>query len=130
MPLRQVVRGKLRRDPAPTTRDPGAEHRHTRPWAVEEAQRVRQQAGENQRDEHDRDCQVLRPVAGVAWGGRQTRSDDADHDCAHRQVLGAPGVLVQHPLREEHQHEQPSGERRLHDDQRREQQRDDLQRPA
>jgi hypothetical protein len=39
-------------------------------------------------------------------------------------------MLVQHPLCEEHQHEQAGRERRLHDHQRRKQQRDDLQRPA
>ena len=41
-----------------------------------------------------------------------------------------PGVLAEHPLPDEQQHEQARGERRLHDDQRREQQRDHLQRPA
>jgi hypothetical protein len=69
-------------------------------------------------------------VARVAWRSRQAGSHHPHDDRRHRQVLGAPGVLVQHPLREEHQHEQPGGERRLHDHQRREQQRDDLQRPA
>ncbi len=37
---------------------------------------------------------------------------------------------MQHALRQEHQHEQAGRERRLHDDQRSEQQRDDLQWPA
>ncbi len=40
------------------------------------------------------------------------------------------GVLAEHPLPHEHQHEQARGERGLHDDQRRQQQRDHLQRPA
>ncbi len=52
------------------------------------------------------------------------------HDRADRHVLVAPGALAQHPLGEEHQHQQAGRERRLHDDQRSEQQRDDLQRPA
>jgi hypothetical protein len=39
-------------------------------------------------------------------------------------------VLAERPLAHEHQHEQSRGERGLHDDQRREQQRDHLQRPA
>jgi hypothetical protein len=69
-------------------------------------------------------------VPGRSRRRRQAGADHADHDCGHREVLAAPCVLVQHPLREEHQHEQTGGERRLHDDERREQQRDDLQRPA
>jgi hypothetical protein len=96
----------------------------------QQAQHVRKQGGEAQPDEHDRDRQVLRAVAGVARGGREAGSHNTDHDRRHRQVLGTPGVLVQHPLREEHQHEQAGRERRLHDHQRREQQRDDLQRPT
>ncbi len=60
----------------------------------------------------------------------QPGADHAEHDRDHRDVLGAPGVLAEHPLREEHEHEQAAGERRLHDDQRSEQQGDDLQRPA
>lgn len=69
-------------------------------------------------------------MAGVARRRGQPGADDADNDRRHREVLRAPGVLVEHALREEHQHEQAGGQRRLHDDQRREQQRDDLQRPA
>jgi hypothetical protein len=42
----------------------------------------------------------------------------------------APGVLAEHPLSQEHQHEQAGGERGLHYDQRREQQREHLQWPA
>ncbi len=96
----------------------------------EQPQRIREQRGNRQPGEHDRDRKGLRAVAGVAGRRRHARSDHADHDCRHRHVLGAPGVLVQHALREEHQHEQPGGQRRLDDHQRREQQRDDLQRPA
>ncbi len=69
-------------------------------------------------------------MSGVArWSG-QPRADHAGHDRRHRHVLRAAGVLVEHALCKEHQHQQARGERRLHDDQRREQQRDDLQRPA
>lgn len=93
-------------------------------------QGVREHCGDAKTDEHERDRQVLRAVRGVAWRGGEARSDHADHDRRHRHVLHPPGVLVQHPLREEHQHEQTRRERRLHDDQRREQQRDELQRPA
>jgi len=45
-------------------------------------------------------------------------------------MLTAPGVLVQHPLTEEQQHQQPDRHRRLDHHQRREQQRHHLQRPA
>jgi len=69
-------------------------------------------------------------VAGGARRRRQARAHYADHDRRHRHVLQTSGVLVQHPLRKEHQHEQARRERRLHDHQRREHQRDDLQRPA
>jgi hypothetical protein len=45
-------------------------------------------------------------------------------------VLVTPGVLVQHPLREEHEHQQADGERRLDHHQRSQQQGHDLQRPT
>ena len=94
------------------------------------AQQIGQQRRQAQPDEHDRDRQVLRAVSRHAWGGRQARPDHADHDRPHREVLVSPGVLVQHPLAEEHQHEQARGERRLNDHERCQQQRDQLQRPA
>jgi hypothetical protein len=39
-------------------------------------------------------------------------------------------MLVEHPLREEHQHQQPGRERRLHHHQRSQQQGGNLQRPT
>ncbi len=42
-------------------------------------------------------------------------------------MLAAAGTLVEHPFADDHEHEQPAGERGLHDDERREQERDDLQ---
>ncbi len=45
-------------------------------------------------------------------------------------MLAAAGALVEQSLADEQQHEQPAGEGRLHDDERGEQQRDDLQREA
>jgi hypothetical protein len=44
-------------------------------------------------------------------------------------MLVAPGVLAEHPLAEEQQHEQADGERRLHHHERCQQQRQHLQRP-
>ncbi len=69
-------------------------------------------------------------MARAARWRAQTRPDHADHDRRHRDVLVATGVLTQHPLSQEHQHEQTGGERGLHDDQRRQQQCEHLQRPA
>jgi hypothetical protein len=130
MPLREVVRGELRRDAAEAARDARAEHRQGRRRAPEQAQRVWQQACHREREQDDRDREILRAVAGVPRRRRQPGADDAKHDRGHRDVLVAPDVLVQHALREEQQHEQAGGQGRLHDDERREQQRDDLQRPA
>ena len=65
-------------------------------------------------------------MSGRARRREQAGADHADHDREHREVLLAPGVLAEHSLREEHQHEQSAGERWLHDDERRQQQRDDL----
>jgi len=93
-------------------------------------QQIGQERRQAQPDEHDRDRQVLRAMSRRAWRGRQARPDHADHDRPHRQVLVPPGVLVQHPLAEEHQHEQARGECRLDDYERCQQQRDQLQRPA
>jgi len=45
-------------------------------------------------------------------------------------VLGAPGVLPEHPFGQHEQHQQADRERRLHDHQRRQRQRQHLQRPA
>jgi len=69
-------------------------------------------------------------VAGAARRSAQARADHPDHDRRHRQVLLTPRVLAQHPLSQEHQHEQARGQRGLDHDQRRQQQRDHLQRPA
>jgi len=45
-------------------------------------------------------------------------------------MLVAPGVLAEQALGEEHQHQQPGGERGLDDDERSQHQGDDLKRPA
>ena len=73
---------------------------------------------------------MLGGVTRAARRRAQPRSDHADHDRRHREVLVPARVLAEHPLSHEHQHEQARGERGLHDDQWREQQRDHLQRPT
>lgn len=126
----EIVGGELRRHAAPAEREPGSDHRHLGARTAEHAQHVGDQAGERERGEHDRDRELLGGVGGAARGGKQPGADHADHDCPDRHVLIAPSVLAQHALGEQHQHEQPRGQRGLHHDQRREQQREHLQRPA
>jgi len=69
-------------------------------------------------------------VARAARRRAQPRADHTDHDRRHRDVLVSTRVLAEHPLTDEHQHEQSRCERGLYHDQRREQQRDHLQRPT
>jgi hypothetical protein len=126
VPAREIVGGELRRDAAPAAGETGADHRQRRRWVGEQAQGIGEQARDAQPEQHERDREILRAVAGRPWRRGQTGADHADHDCAHREVLATPRVLVQHPLREEHQHQQSGSERRLDDDERRQQQRDDL----
>jgi hypothetical protein len=130
--MREVVRGELGRDPAPAEREAGADDRHRggRAAHAHGPQQVGQQARSGKDDEHDQDRQALGGVTRAARRRAQPRSDHADHDRRHRQMLMRAGVLAEHPLTHEHQHEQARGERGLHDDQRCEQQRDHLQRPA
>jgi len=97
---------------------------------VEGAQQVGEQARHGQDEEHERDRQVPGGVACAARRRAQARADHADHDRRHRNVLMPARVLAEHPLSQEHEHEQAGGERGLHHDQRCEQQRDHLQRPA
>jgi hypothetical protein len=66
----------------------------------------------------------------VARRGSQGGAEDAKHDRGHRDALVAPGALPEHALSDRQQHQQARGERGLHDHQGREQQREDLQRPA
>jgi hypothetical protein len=72
----------------------------------QQPQRIREQARDAEPEQHERDREVLRAMTGDSRRRRQPGADHADHDRAHREVLAAPRVLVQHPLREEHQHEQ------------------------
>ena len=130
MSLGEVVGGELGGHPAPGEGKPRADHRHRRGGATNHAQQVGQQTDHGQCGEHDRDQEIVGGVRRAERGSRQACADHADHDCADRQVLVAPGALAEHPLGEEHQHQQTAGERRLHDHQRGQQQREHLQRPA
>ena len=69
-------------------------------------------------------------MGGTTRRRKQSGANHADHDCADRRVLVAPGVLAQHPLGEQHQHQEARRQRGLNHDERSEQQREHLQRPA
>jgi len=126
----EVIGGELGGHAAPTEGQAGSKHRHLRARMAERAHQIGDQAGQAQTDEHERDRELLGGMAGAARRSEQGGADDSDHDRAHRHVLIASGTLAQHPLGEDHQHQQSGRERRLHNHQRREQQRHDLQRPA
>ncbi len=126
----EVVGCELGGHTAPTERQPGTEHGDLRARPSECAQYIGEHAGQAEPHEHERDRQPLGGVAGVARRRAQCCAEHAEHDRAHGHVLVAPGVLVQHALADEQQHQQSGGQRRLHDHQRRQHQCDHLQRPA
>lgn len=97
---------------------------------MKEAQQIRQQADERDAAKHDVQLRAARVFGvGLIWrGDRDAR--DPDDDRGHRDVLVSSRRLSKHALAREHQHEQARGERRLHDDQRHELEREHLQRPA
>jgi hypothetical protein len=130
MVARQIVGGKLRRDTTPAEGKACADHRDDRARSPQRSKQVGQHAGEAKADEHDRDRQGLARVVGIARRRRQGGADDPEHDRGHRDVLVAAGVLAQHALPDEQQHQQAGSQCRLHDDQWRQQQSHNLQRPA
>lgn len=130
MPGGEVVGGELGRDAAPAEREPRAEHRHRRGRAADSAQQVGQQTGQAETEQHEPDRQPLGGMARATRRGAQAGADHADDDCGDRDVLVAPGVLAEHALSQEQQHDQTGRERRLHHHQRGEQQCQHLQRPA
>jgi hypothetical protein len=98
--------------------------------AVERAEQVGQQAGETETDEHQRDRELLGGMGRRARWCEHAGAEHPEHDRRHREVLVFPGMLAQHPLGGEHQHQQAEGQRWLHHHQRSQQQRHHLQRPA
>lgn len=126
----EVIGGELGGHATPAESESGADHRHLGARVAEHAQRVGDEARERERGEHHGDRQLLGGVRGTAWRREQSGADYADHDRADRHVLIASCMLAQHALGEQHQHKQPGRQCRLYDDQRREQQREYLQRPA
>jgi len=127
---REVIGCQLRRHGAPPEGHAGAHHRDLGEVMAERAEHVGQQAEQSQRHQHERDRELLGGVRRAARRSAQRRPDDPQHDRRHRQVLVPAGTLTEHALGDHEQHHQPHRERRLHDHQRREQQREHLQRPA
>jgi len=126
----EVIGCELGRHPAPAERQARADHGHLGAGVPERAQQIRNQARQAKANQHQRDRQLLRAVAGAARGSEHGRADHAEHDRAHRRVLVSSGVLAQHALGEEHQHQQACRQRRLDHHERGQQQSHDLQRPA
>lgn len=128
MPVLQIVRGELRRDAAPAEGEPRAKDRDRAVPAAEHLQPIWEQA-EDAKGEQDEQQRLVSGVAAAAGRGGERGASDADHDRDHRDVLPPAGALAQHPLARDHEHEQPGRERGLDDDERREQQRSDLEGP-
>jgi hypothetical protein len=122
----EIIRGELRRHTAPAERKARPEHRHLGTGATERTQQVRGEGRQSQPEERERDRELLGGVARAARRRAQPSADHADHDGAHGEVLITSRVLAQHPLGDQHQHEQARRERGLHDRERCEQQRHDL----
>jgi hypothetical protein len=62
--------------------------------AVKRAQQIRQQGDRRKAGEHDRNQKISGGMRRVRRG-RQASADHPEHDRAHRQVLVAPGALVE-----------------------------------
>lgn len=93
-------------------------------------QQVWAEAHEGEAGKHQQQREVLCVSSTRAGRGDDRRAGHAHDDREDRKPLASPSVLAEHPFPNEHQHEQPRSERRLHDHQRRQQQRQYLQRPA
>lgn len=129
MPAGQPIGGELRRDAAEAVSEPSAKDRRRRLRTPKRPQQVWRKACKPKRgeDERERDPACM---LGVPGGRGDRGACDAEHDREDRNVLTPAAVLSEHAPAGEHEDEQPSRERRLHDDERGEQQRNHLQWPA
>jgi len=127
--LGEVVGEQLRRHAAPGKAKSRRDHRQRGRGTAHAVDDVGRDCQEAEPDEHERDGQVV-GVGTRARGRAQRRAGHAEHDRAHRNVLAPAGVLAQHALAEEQQHEQAHGHRRLDHDERCQQQRHHLQWPT
>jgi hypothetical protein len=78
-------------------------------------QQVGEQARAPEPHEHERDRELLGGVGGAARRSAERNTGDADGDGDHAGVLVAPGVLAEHALADDQQHEQSRRERGLYD---------------
>jgi hypothetical protein len=124
-----VVGRELRREAAPGEAEARSDHRDRRHAPPGRGQQVRSHREDAEPHEHERQHEVV-GVRGAAFRRGQRDPHHTHDDREHREVLAPAGMLVEHPLRREHEHDQARGERRLDHHERGEQQRDDLQRPA
>jgi len=105
------------------------DHRHRGYVAAHQPQQIGRSGRESDSTQAERKGQSARVrVTGARRNHGDTR--DTRCDCAHREHVAAPDRLVQVALAEEQQNEEAEGECGLHHDDWREQQRDDLKRPA
>lgn len=125
----QAVGGELGRHAAPGKAQSGADHRQHGRRLAHDAHQVGQERERGQSDEHECDRLVAR-LRFAAFGSAESDANDTKHDRRNGDSLALPSMLAEHAPAEEEQHEQPSCKRRLHDHERRKQQRHDLQRPA
>ncbi len=125
----QRIGDELRRQPAPRERGAGREGGGDAAHAIAPAQRVGRQGHGGQTGQGE----GQRPAADVmrGRGRRDDRQDgDAGDDRADGQHVARADGLVERPRAQHQQQHEAEGERRLHDGERREQQRGGLQRPA
>jgi hypothetical protein len=122
-PALERVGDELRGQAAPGERGAGGE-RH--PGPAPDRERHSGDGGENAEHRAERE----RPgVADGGFGRQCAEQGDAGHDRRERDHVARADALVQVPRADGEQQTEPEGERRLHHGQRREQQRDGLQRP-
>jgi len=129
VPVAGGVGDELVHEAAPREAEARADHRDVGHRATRELEEERRERGHAEQAEHDVDADAVHVMGGVARGERRDPRDAGD-DRRNRGQLASPGRLAEQPLAGEQQHEQARRERRLDDDERREREREDLQRPA
>jgi hypothetical protein len=127
--MHEVVGEELRGDPAPGEPEPRPNHRQRCGRPAHAVDGVREQCQRTQPHENERHGEVVCVRAAACWRA-QRGTRHAEHDRAHGEVLTPAGVLAEHALAEEQQHEQAGGQRWLDHHERGQQERQYLQRPA
>lgn len=123
------IGSELGRNAAPGEAETRPDDRERCGRAAGEADEVGQHRKRAQPNQHERH----RLVVGVRFAARrraQRHPDDSQCDRRNGDLLTPARVLAEHAASEHEQHQEPGGERGLHDHQRREPQRQHLQRPS